>query len=157
MFLFVFNDHCPTEINTYYHTLSLHYALPIWCGANRGQQVGRGGRSQTPQPRSGSCPERNARTSEKRKRAISAVSRKKVSPVLGRNTKADDRGTRCEIFSRFTAFRANCSPNCGSSGRKKASLDQKSTRLELQSLMRISYAVFCLKKKKSNTNTNNNI
>src|SRR3546814_7435125 len=62
-----------------------------WFGANRGQQVGRRGRSQTPQPRSGSCPERNARTSEKRKRAISAVSRKKVSPVLGRNTKADDR------------------------------------------------------------------
>src|SRR3546814_1155689 len=27
-------------------------------------------------------------------------------------------------------------------------LDRKSTRLELQSLMRISYAVFCLKKKK---------
>src|SRR3546814_10867829 len=28
--------------------------------------------------------------------------------------------------------------------------DRKSTRLELQSLMRISYAVFCLKKKKKN-------
>src|SRR3546814_4435710 len=31
--------------------------------------------------------------------------------------------------------------------------DRKSTRLELQSLMRISYAVFCLKKK-TNTQTN---
>src|SRR3546814_6103489 len=31
--------------------------------------------------------------------------------------------------------------------------DRKSTRLELQSLMRISYAVFCLKKKKKITTT----
>src|SRR3546814_4790865 len=31
-------------------------------------------------------------------------------------------------------------------------LDRKSTRLELQSLMRISYAVFCLKKKKNKYN-----
>src|SRR3546814_7442770 len=32
-------------------------------------------------------------------------------------------------------------------------LDRKSTRLELQSLMRISYAVFCLKKKKHHHHT----
>src|SRR3546814_8749106 len=31
--------------------------------------------------------------------------------------------------------------------------DRKSTRLKLQSLMRISYAVFCLKKKKSKSDT----
>src|SRR3546814_2255272 len=31
--------------------------------------------------------------------------------------------------------------------------DRKSTRLELQSLMRISYAVFCLKKKNNKHNT----
>src|SRR3546814_10752694 len=31
--------------------------------------------------------------------------------------------------------------------------DRKSTRLNFQSLMRISYAVFCLKKKKKQTNT----
>src|SRR3546814_1169337 len=31
--------------------------------------------------------------------------------------------------------------------------DRKSTRLELQSLMRISYAVFCLKKKNKTTTT----
>src|SRR3546814_3782586 len=31
--------------------------------------------------------------------------------------------------------------------------DRKSTRLELQSLMRISYAVFCLKKKKQTEHT----
>src|SRR3546814_3376967 len=36
-----------------------------------------------------------------------------------------------------------------------AGLDRKSTRLNLQSLMRISYAVFCLKKKNKNTNNNN--
>src|SRR3546814_4673041 len=33
------------------------------------------------------------------------------------------------------------------------SLDRKSTRSELQSLMRISYAVFCLKKKKNKYTT----
>src|SRR3546814_5632770 len=32
--------------------------------------------------------------------------------------------------------------------------DRKSTRLELQSLMRISYAVFCLKKKNTTSNEN---
>src|SRR3546814_9141517 len=32
-------------------------------------------------------------------------------------------------------------------------IDRKSTRLKLQSLMRISYAVFCLKKKKKTTHT----
>src|SRR3546814_4528961 len=34
---------------------------------------------------------------------------------------------------------------------KRLIRDRKSTRLNLQSLMRISYAVFCLKKKKKNT------
>src|SRR3546814_1554788 len=33
----------------------------------------------------------------------------------------------------------------------ESSIDRKSTRLKLQSLMRISYAVFCLKKKKKIT------
>src|SRR3546814_1906399 len=33
--------------------------------------------------------------------------------------------------------------------------DRKSTRLKLQSLMRISYAVFCLKNKKKHKKTNN--
>src|SRR3546814_8047519 len=33
----------------------------------------------------------------------------------------------------------------------RLALDRKSTTSELQSLMRISYAVFCLKKKKKNT------
>src|SRR3546814_4909312 len=46
-------------------------------------------------------------------------------------------------------------PRCPVNGRQKAepprkvSSDRKSTRLKLQSLMRISYAVFCLKKKKT--------
>src|SRR3546814_7357871 len=35
-------------------------------------------------------------------------------------------------------------------------VDRKSTRSELQSLMRITYAVFCLKKKKNNTHINYN-
>src|SRR3546814_3339585 len=36
--------------------------------------------------------------------------------------------------------------------RKRVQADRKSTTSELQSLMRISYAVFCLKKKKKPTN-----
>src|SRR3546814_2295118 len=38
---------------------------------------------------------------------------------------------------------------------QNAMIDRKSTRLELQSLMRISYAVFCLKKKKYTTTATN--
>src|SRR3546814_7382470 len=38
--------------------------------------------------------------------------------------------------------------------RKQPLQDRKSTRLKLQSLMRISYDVFCLKKKKPNQNHN---
>src|SRR3546814_10728053 len=37
--------------------------------------------------------------------------------------------------------------------RRSRAEDRKSTRLKLQSLMRTSYAVFCLKKKKSQKNT----
>src|SRR3546814_6267152 len=39
----------------------------------------------------------------------------------------------------------------GRSGRRSERIDRKSTRLELQSLMRISYAVFCLKTKTQTT------
>src|SRR3546814_9132724 len=48
----------------------------------------------------------------------------------------------------------------GRAGRQQCRLppgrpaDRKSTRLNSKSLMRISYAVFCLKKKKNNTRTN---
>src|SRR3546814_3376639 len=42
----------------------------------------------------------------------------------------------------------------GQDDNRVALLDRKSTRPELQSLMRISYAVFCLKKKKNHTSTN---
>src|SRR3546814_7111214 len=38
---------------------------------------------------------------------------------------------------------------------RNAYLDRKSTRLKLQSLMRISYAVFCLKKKKTQIRNTN--
>src|SRR3546814_9488623 len=34
-FMFFFNDTATTEIYTYWHTLSLHDALPIYAGANR--------------------------------------------------------------------------------------------------------------------------
>src|SRR3546814_9456039 len=48
--------------------------------------------------------------------------------------------------------RRNNAPRRNSAGGRPA--DRKSTPSELQSLMRISYAVFCLKKKKAQRNTN---
>src|SRR3546814_6659866 len=47
---------------------------------------------------------------------------------------------------------ANCNCEHGCNCQFGGLPDRKSTR-ELQSLMRISYAVFCLKKKKKNNNT----
>src|SRR3546814_2476709 len=49
------------------------------------------------------------------------------------------------LFRRASADCARVVDWRSGSGRNRA--DRKSTRLELQSLMRISYAVFCLKKK----------
>src|SRR5213076_3425473 len=43
-----------------------------------------------------------------------------------------------------------CSPTCSCSPAERPTLDRKSTRLKLQSLPTISYAVFCLKKKNQN-------
>src|SRR3546814_4784700 len=48
-----------------------------------------------------------------------------------------------------SASRSISRPSSAMSGHQ----DRKSTRLELQSLMRISYAVFCLKKKKHQQDT----
>src|SRR3546814_1292489 len=71
------------------------------------------------------------------------------------------RSTRTDtLFPYTTLFRSSGSTppaKCSSSARCSASCRSRSTRSEehtseLQSLMRISYAVFCLKKKKKNNN-----
>src|SRR3546814_9699777 len=58
---------------------------------------------------------------------------------------------RSRIFSLQVAeTTANLISNLISNAAALLFLDRKSTRLELQSLMRISYAVFCLKQKTKN-------
>src|SRR3546814_6498251 len=54
-----------------------------------------------------------------------------------------DYGRGDSLYDRFHGDPTAPHPNLGTLER-----DRKSTRLNLQSLMRISYAVFCLKKKK---------
>src|SRR3546814_9807818 len=49
--------------------------------------------------------------------------------------------------------KANSAPECGLSSRTCCVIRSEEHTSELQSLMRISYAVFCLKKKKPNTQT----
>src|SRR3546814_13839384 len=90
---FFCNDTAPTEIYTYYHTLSLHDALPIWPLASK---------------------------------ALSC------------------RSAPRSISSRTVAVRPCMA--AWSNGVKLLHRSEEHTS-ELQSLMRISYAVFCLKKK----------
>src|SRR3546814_5404873 len=81
------------------------------------------------------------------------------------------RSTRTDtLFPYTTLFRSLCtqSPRDGAglsrhrqvdayrAGRRAAELRSEEHTSELQSLMRISYAVFCLKKKKQNTKETNN-
>src|SRR3546814_4200408 len=69
------------------------------------------------------------------------------------------RSTRTDtLFPYTTLFRSRHHaglPDRGGSPRRPCAVpgDRKSTRLKLQSLMRISYAVFCLKKKKTKNQT----
>src|SRR3546814_7454461 len=63
----------------------------------------------------------------------------------GRDTKDND-----YLFSGLASWRKGNFGILASGAYSKATLDRKSTRLNSRSLMRISYAVFCLKK---NTNS----
>src|SRR3546814_3730371 len=125
---FFFNDPATTEIYTSSHTLSLHDALPI---SRQTRQV-------TPRP---------------------ALQRGFAGASSPRR-----RGSRNINEPRFSAALPGRHPRVG--GDPETSMNRASARLcrgvipakrseehtsELQSLMRISYAVFCLKKKKQNT------
>src|SRR3546814_6804289 len=115
MFVFFFKDTATTDIYTYWHTLSLHDALPISCGGLR-------------RPRRLAVPRRRAWPGGE-------------GPVRGE--RATGRGGG-EVPARL----AGSGP---SRWRRERSEEHTS---ELQSLMRISYAVFCLKKKRTyNTTT----
>src|SRR3546814_4657356 len=84
--------------------------------------------------------------------------------VLGLQMEAIERADRAELpagdwaialasdgFLRLADMFAHLGASDLLSIENRAELDRKSTRLELQSLMRISYAVFCLKKKIKHT------
>src|SRR3546814_10817151 len=100
-----------------------------------------------------------------RSRASDAVERGGPSAV-GRNAPRGGGGwgrLSCRIAGRGPATAAShvggqLARRLGEWGPARLARDRKSTRLKLQSLMRISYAVFCLKKKTNNkTNTSEQI
>src|SRR3546814_2186365 len=85
------------------------------------------------------------------------------------------RSTRTDTLFPYTTLFRSCGGNCGIEGRartgvalavahdrsERRGISAKDTEIgratsELQSLMRISYAVFCLKKKNNQTNLVNN-
>src|SRR3546814_7687179 len=107
MFVFFFNVSATTEIYTYWHTLSLHDALPISVTLGfSAYGVAQAGMS-----------------------AVTAAG-------LGDPTSPEERvvALQAELAEVKTAAKARSEEHTS----------------ELQSLMRISYAVFCLKKKKKN-------
>src|SRR3546814_7156244 len=105
IFFVFFNDTATTAIYTYLHTLSLHYALPIWRRRSSSRSL----------PRS------------RRRARLRPISRLPIS-VSGRDGPMRVRTLHPRSL--------RCWP--------RRSEEHTS---ELQSLMRISYAVFCLKKK----------
>src|SRR3546814_3501053 len=106
--IFIFNDTATTDIYTYYHTLSLHDALPI---SFRSPACWRSSRAAIPRC-CGGCG------------SISATRSSAARYCCGRFI-------RC----------------CCDGGQWCIRLRSEEHTSELQSLMRISYAVFCLKKK----------
>src|SRR3546814_1153957 len=126
--MFFLNDTATTEIYTYGHTLSLHDALPIsWRG-----REGRDRLSPTRQ------------TTRRRTPAPwLARSACDLAPAMWVVTLGQDR------LRAWGAQRVG--PRCRAAAGANPSRSEEHTS-ELQSLMRISYAVFCLKKK---TYTNN--
>src|SRR3546814_6188395 len=125
MFVF-FNDTATTEIYTYGHTLSLHDALPIWpphdLSAAAGTRLRLG-----PGPGAAhrAC-RRHGGGGRGHHARLGPDARRRARCPLGALRRKPRRGP--------TALRS------------------EEHTSELQSLMRISYAVFCLKKKKQQPN-----
>src|SRR3546814_13960975 len=110
---FFFNDTATTEIYTYFHTLSLHDALPISFADERETRPAAPHRPPAVRPRfcrARSRPFASARSGYARARPSAPQPR--AAPQGGQTLRSEEHTS------------------------------------ELQSLMRISYAVFCLKKKK---------
>src|SRR3546814_14741640 len=115
---FFFNGTAPTEIYTYLHTLSLHNALPIWLEEARPDGRYHGSR--------------------------------------GPGLRDDAAGAgQCHIFVTtrdafrlYAVFTPRGSHPVPRRTPSRPPVRSEAHTSELQSLMRISYAVFCLKKKK---------
>src|SRR3546814_7262157 len=128
---FLFKDTATTEIYTYWHTLALHDALPICCC-----------RRQRPAPALARFPLKSAARTRRwksllpRTRSVRTCTPPMPSPPIGRSSTAAKTLTMLQ--------------------HRSASPRSEEHTSELQSLMRISYAVFCLKKKKTREYTNTN-
>src|SRR3546814_10246136 len=115
---FYFNDTAHTEIYTYCHTLSRHDALPI----------------------SATSPTCTARRRTSCRRTPASASRRSSATPNATSS----RGSRPPASHGTRRRSASCSATARPSRSSTRSEEHTS---ELQSLMRISYAVFCLKKK----------
>src|SRR3546814_9714569 len=74
------------------------------------------------------------------------------APGCGRNARTSRYPSRRVVFARTRiSTRDTAAPKCRA---RRAPARSEEHTSELQSLMRISYAVFCLKKKNKNMNTN---
>src|SRR3546814_5278836 len=137
LFFFFFNDTSTTEIYTYLHTLSLHDALPICHGAARRPA------------------DRAAAAADHRAARHHAVDVFRLRAVLRRGAAAADDRFAAGLVSAALPLRRGDRRALGGD----RDLDEQIGRAqsELQSLMRISYAVFCLKKKTYTPDNNNNL
>src|SRR3546814_5712125 len=119
---FFFKDPATTEIYTYCHPLSLHDALPISSRPRKGER-----------PRA----DLGGAALDSRPRSAQHLVVDQIGAVLGRLDRVGDRDHALIVVEHpadIAIFRRS-----------------EEHTSELQSLMRISYAVFCLKKKKKHT------
>src|SRR3546814_3939266 len=123
---FFFKDTATTEIYTYGHTLSLHEALPISVPRVHGL------------PRSVTIPRSFRRTAISRS-ALPSTKARYIHRTVSASSGGPGTSTTRSVWMLL------CSP------RASSALRSEEHTSELQSLMRISYAVFCLKKKKQQT------
>src|SRR3546814_7523685 len=154
---FFFNDPATTEVYTYRHTLSLHDALPI----SRSLTCANASGSAWTAPMSVIWRSRWERGGPDRTKCCSVrrwncVSRLVKSPH--RNVKSikapmpiAPTAPRCVANARRIAGK-QCRACKGVSSLRQAPSRSEEHTSELQSLMRISSAVFCLKKKKQQSN-----
>src|SRR3546814_5342307 len=138
--MFFVNDTAPTEIYTHGHTLTLHDALPCW-RRRTGRTLDHDHASGRRRP--GVDPDREvrARTRRQRRGGAGERGRTRAAVVLLAALPAGRR-----LHRRGRGHRVALDYQCRLRRRDGAARSEEHTS-ELQSLMRISYAVFCLKKK----------